>query len=346
MAEISKVLVVEDEEDIRSGLVELLKKSYSVHEAASGAEAVEKAVDLFPYLDAGIVLLDIKLPDLSGLEVLKKIKEHDPALSVIMVTAMKDTKLAVEAMDKGASDYITKPFDPEELLSKMKRMEDASEALRQLLWFDRSMDRWRADMDLRQSDARQFMEKMRDAGLPVTPEDFKEIMFNKGSEDTALSAYTRLEQKIRSRLNREVRFEARTPKVLIVEDEDDMRSGLTELVRSKYPVDCAATAAEAESKFKKGEFDVVLLDIKLPDMNGIELLERIKRTDPSVYVIMVTAMKDISLTVDAMKAGAVDFITKPFENKHLLETIQRQLDLKNSRERLEVLRRELDKGQA
>jgi DNA-binding NtrC family response regulator len=108
----SKVLVVEDHEDLIFTLKSVLKKEgYTVFTADNGEDAVKiihnELIDL--------VLLDLKIPKLSGLEVLQKIKEYDPEVIIIMMTATKDARPAIEALKMGAYDYLMKPFELDEL---------------------------------------------------------------------------------------------------------------------------------------------------------------------------------------------------------------------------------------
>ncbi|MCU0276710.1 MAG: sigma-54 dependent transcriptional regulator [Acidobacteria bacterium] len=106
------ILVVDDDHSLRNMLAFVLgKEGYQVEEAVSGLEALKK-------LKQGkydLVISDIRMPDLSGIELLKKIKTHDPELPVIMITAYAATHDAIEAMKLGAEDYILKPFNLEEL---------------------------------------------------------------------------------------------------------------------------------------------------------------------------------------------------------------------------------------
>lgn len=114
----TKVLIVDDEDTIRESLSAWLsKEGYQVHVADSGYTALE----MMDKTDYDLMLLDIKMPGLNGLETLERIKaaEHNPA--VIMITAHGSIETAVEAMKNGASDYLLKPFDPEELSLLMER---------------------------------------------------------------------------------------------------------------------------------------------------------------------------------------------------------------------------------
>lgn len=116
--------------------------------------------------------------------------------------------------------------------------------------------------------------------------------------------------------------------ILVVDDEQDM---LTLLKRSLEPeLDCVVeTASSGEAaweKFSGGRFDIVLADIKMPGMNGLELLELIKRDRSDQTVIMMTAFGHIDMAVKAMKSGAYDFITKPFEHDTLVVRLEKALE--------------------
>ena len=113
-----KVLVVDDEETVRVLFQRVLQGAgYDAIIAANGKEALSVIADG----NIDVVLLDIKMPGLSGINVLGKISTDWPALCVIMITAVADVQTAVEAMKLGAYDYITKPFDQDEVLLKIRQ---------------------------------------------------------------------------------------------------------------------------------------------------------------------------------------------------------------------------------
>ena len=111
-----RVLVVDDEEGVRNLLQRILgEPGYQVTTAADGKEALYK-VSLG---EVEVVLLDIKMPGMSGMEVLSKLTADSPDICAIMVTSIVDTETAIEAMKMGAYDYIIKPFDRDDVLQKV-----------------------------------------------------------------------------------------------------------------------------------------------------------------------------------------------------------------------------------
>jgi len=113
-----KALVVDDEQTVRDLLKRTLEEAgYEVVTAGSGLEALERVCEQ----EVGVVLLDIKMPGMTGMEVLAKLTADWPEICVLMVTAVADAQTAVQAMKLGAYDHITKPFNLEDVLLKMRR---------------------------------------------------------------------------------------------------------------------------------------------------------------------------------------------------------------------------------
>ena len=126
---------------------------------------------------------------------------------------------------------------------------------------------------------------------------------------------------------------SKTGSILIVDDEADVLASLDELLKTEgYQTATAPTAAKGLEKLGKEPFDLVLLDISLPDANGIEVLRSIKRDSPEVPVIMITAYDSSQVAFQASREGAESYITKPWDNDKLLLEIRNLLD----RSRLQV----------
>lgn len=116
-------------------------------------------------------------------------------------------------------------------------------------------------------------------------------------------------------------------KILAVDDEPDMLKLLSMIIREKTPYDIITTnnPLEAVELAKQGGFDIVIADLKMPGLDGIELLESIKRFDEDIPVIIVTAYGTIESATETMHKGAFDFITKPFRKEQILYTIDKAL---------------------
>lgn len=122
------------------------------------------------------------------------------------------------------------------------------------------------------------------------------------------------------------------PHVLIVDDEQVVRDLLLEeLVERGYSCTAASSGEEALSRIRIEHFDLVLLDIKLPKMSGMEVLGKMHGENPVYPVVMLTAMDDVETAVEAMKLGACDYITKPFELSRVDECLRDALRMREMR---------------
>ncbi len=131
--------------------------------------------------------------------------------------------------------------------------------------------------------------------------------------------------------------------ILVVEDNDSVRNAIAFLLKkSGFSVDAANSGGAALCKLNERYFDLVISDYKMPNMDGIQLLTRVKERWPATEVIIITAFGSISKGVEAIKLGAFDYITKPFDNEVLLGLVQRfveeQKAAKHSTSRSEGIR--------
>lgn len=131
--------------------------------------------------------------------------------------------------------------------------------------------------------------------------------------------------------------------VLIVEDDDTAREFLGGLLRGDgYDVHEAPTMADADKRIARGEADIILLDVELPDGYGPDLLVRLHRDLPQLPVIMITGYGDIEMAVQAMNSGAHDFLTKPVKMPRLKQSLDRALESLALRRELEYVRSRRD----
>ena len=117
------------------------------------------------------------------------------------------------------------------------------------------------------------------------------------------------------------------PKILIVDDERAIRRTLRDILEmEKYEVDEAEDGLSSLVKIKQDKFDVVILDIKMPKMDGMDVMDRLSEVAPDLPVIMISGHGDIDTAVEAVKKGAFDFISKPPDLNRLLITVRNALD--------------------
>ena len=131
--------------------------------------------------------------------------------------------------------------------------------------------------------------------------------------------------------------------ILLVDDQDTIRFFLEKtLTQEGYETVTAKTGAEAVEKARRVMPDLVLLDLKLPDMDGLEVLRQIKEIFPEICIVMITAFGDIETAVSAMKAGAYDFVSKPINLDQLLMAIRKGLESERLNREVLQLKRQMD----
>ena len=133
-------------------------------------------------------------------------------------------------------------------------------------------------------------------------------------------------------------------RVLVVDDEEVIRDVLESLLeREGWSVGVAENAAEAIELFETDPYDVVLLDLMLPDRPGLEVLREIRRRDPDAVVVIVTAYSSIEGAIQAMREGAFHYIPKPFQNQEVLLTVRKGAEARRLTEENRRLKQELSK---
>lgn len=236
-----KLLVVDDE----PGICDILKRIFSpigftVLTATDGKAALSVVTKEKPK----VVLLDIKMLGMSGLEVLKEIKRIDKTIKVIMVTVMDDDKTKSEAKKLGADEFITKPFISDQIEEIVMR-------------------------------------------------EIAEII---------------------------------KPKILVVDDEADVVERLANIILRSINcfVEKASDGKEALEKLKNYTFDLVLLDIKMPGLSGIDVIKEAVKFVPQTKILAISGYDSREVADEALKAGAVDFLPKPL-TKEAIELKLKQI---------------------
>lgn len=134
--------------------------------------------------------------------------------------------------------------------------------------------------------------------------------------------------------------------LLIIDDEKAIRKTLTEILSFEgYKIEEASDGEEGLRKFKEKTYDVVLCDIKMPKLDGIEFLQKAGEFNPDVPIIMISGHGNIETAVEAVKKGAYDYISKPPDLNRLLITIRNAMDRSSLVTETKVLKRRVSKVQ-
>ena len=231
------ILVVDDDADLAEAIADALEMAgHKPVVAGSGTEAIGKYCDR----NFDITFMDVKLPDITGVEAFMKIRKMDPAARVVMMTGYRIEQLLSQATDSGAIRVLRKPFAMEEIL--------------------------------------ETLEEAPPAGL-----------------------------------------------ILVADDDPDFTSGAASLLAENgYQVLVARTGKEAVDNVLARKPDVLLLDLRLPVMSGLDVYLELKRLDRLIPTIIVTAYRrEESDAIDALKSFEVTgCLFKPFEPEQLLQALQ------------------------
>ncbi|MGB4691373.1 MAG: sigma-54 dependent transcriptional regulator, partial [Atribacterales bacterium] len=131
-------------------------------------------------------------------------------------------------------------------------------------------------------------------------------------------------------------------RILIVDDEESLREMLKEFLEGEgMLVELAQNGREALEKLHSLSFDLVLLDLRMPGVSGVEVLQEIKKEEPELPVVVITAYGSVDNAVETLKMGAFDFITKPFKLEELLNTISRALEVERLKREKQYLLEEM-----
>jgi DNA-binding NtrC family response regulator len=131
-------------------------------------------------------------------------------------------------------------------------------------------------------------------------------------------------------------------RILVVDDEANARTALAEILRTEgYAVETAADGFKALGRFSDFEPDLVLTDLKMPGMDGLELLKKVREADMEIAVVLMTAFGAVETAVEAMRQGAADYLTKPLNTDELLVVLERALERRKLRRETVHLRAEL-----
>ncbi|MBU1161243.1 MAG: response regulator [Proteobacteria bacterium] len=404
MATAAKIMVVDDEKQICQNVEKILSKSnYEIIHATSAKEALEKmAKDSF-----ALLISDIVMPGMNGLEFLKLVKKEWPLTKAVMMTAYASTETAVKAIRLGALDYVSKPFTPDELRSTVElalsgKLIEAptTEKEREIIDVDIPFDR----EDVAKYTGADFADKLGPSDMPVVkaapetlenycalgnmvcdifkklgntckggnktgecpqlkakkkkeakakgfdsekligidyPFNYEEVtsitgpeyVLNMQHEGVSFIPYEELKKNV-ARMMAEtsevladvIEFpqKAVRAEILVIDDEVAVNNNVRKILsKNDFHVDQAVTKAEALEKIEQKAYALVVLDLKIPEVNGLDLLKAIRDKRPETMVIIITGYASIETAVEASRMGAVDYLPKPFTPEEMRDAAEK-----------------------
>ena len=403
MATAAKIMVVDDEKQICQNVEKILSKNdYEIIHATSAKEALEKmAKDSF-----SLLISDIVMPEMNGLELLKLVKKEWPLTKAVMMTAYASTDTAVKAIRLGALDYVSKPFTPDELRSTVElalsgKLVEAptTEKEREVIDVDIPFDK----EEVAKYTGDKFVDKLGPSDMPVVeaapetlqgycaignmvcdifkklgntckggtksgecpqlkakkkkgkaksfdsekligidyPFNYEEVasitgpeyVLNMQHEGVSFIPYEELKKNVAQMMAQtsertadviEFPKEAVRAEILVIDDEVAVNNNIRKILSKKdFHVDQAVTKAEALEKIEQKAYALVVLDLKIPEVNGLELLQAIRDKRPETMVIIITGYASIETAVEASRMGAVDYLPKPFTPEEIRDAAEK-----------------------
>src|ERR687888_1644514 len=127
---------------------------------------------------------------------------------------------------------------------------------------------------------------------------------------------------------------AAKPHILVVDDEMGPRESLKMILNPYYNVHIAERGGQAIELLAKHPVDLVTLDLKMPGLTGINVLEKVKQRDPDIEAIIITGYGSLDTAIEGLRLGAFDYISKPFDVNHILSLVRRAMDRRTAKARL------------
>lgn len=314
-----KVLVVDDEKEFADEIALILKEEGAeVTTLYSGEQAAQTARNN----DIDLVFLDIRMPGQDGLTTLTEIKEARPEAEIYFLTAFQETHLGLAAAERGASHFLVKPIKPKELA---QTFQTAARFLQANAVFNQEIEQHNRDYQKYQDSMAKleglFRAKCRRHQI-LRLEEVGNIL--PGDGDT-------------------VKKVVQIPvTALLVDDEVDMTNSIAEILKSlpNLKIQPSYSIKEAEYKIETlakspTEPAVIFLDVRLPDGNGLDFLTKIKKDNPQMQVIIVTAYHDAPTALQAIQRGAAYFIAKPFGMEEIMQIAESVITYARAKKYLE-----------
>ncbi len=354
MTDLTQILVVDDDPLVLSGFREVLSRAgYSVIACSTG----QAALDIIAERRFTVVLTDLFMPRVTGMDVLNAALSADPDCVVIVVTGFASVRGAVDALRRGAADYVIKPCDDNELLHRIRLGIERADMRAELRAKELDSEKMKAIAQTAVTVNDQIntplnvilnsAEYIRLTRLPDATDVRQSLDFIVQEVAKIKSVIQKLATVANPARTREYSVgqhrmidldvprakaipisndPAKRQKILVVDDEQFMVHTLSKILEVLgYDVISAFGGREAFEKYMVEKIDLVVSDVHMPDMNGIELMTSIKSKNPEFPVILVTGYGVEDARKTAGEYHADGFLGKPFRIEELRQIIERTL---------------------
>lgn len=338
-----RILVVDDDYASRLLISKILEKEkYEIVQASNGFDATNQ----LRKSSFDLLISDLKMEGMDGIELLQKARLIEPTLAVIILTGHASMQTAIDSVRLGAIDYLLKPINSDELRIRVKKAIERVQLEKRLTEIERQMT-FSATVTTANHEINQPLTVIL-SGIDMIKMEFEKA----GVSDEKIIKYLTLIEKSSTRIanilrnlreisspviqkiphgmrmvdlqsqGRDKRF--REKYILLVEDEEQIRILVQDMLESAgYKVILSANAEEGIEIYKgqKDLIDLILLDYYLPDGSGLDVLRKIKEIDSSTKVLLTSGFELHDDIEKAIEEGAIGFISKPFNREQIINMI-------------------------
>ncbi len=286
MSKIKLLLVDDEEEYVRTMATRLAMRDVSSQVALTGEDALAAVASDAPH----VMVLDLRMPGIDGMAVLERVKREHPHVQVIILTGHGSDEEKRRALELGAFRYLEKPTDTGQLVGVIH-------------------EAWKRALRLLRESEAEFSRSMVAAAMAEA-----------GDPDSALEHLSRRGEPGPSAA---VVDQEPPLKVLFVDDEEDFVRTLAQRMEMRdLGGDVALSGREALDALERDPPDVMVLDLKMPGIGGMEVLRRVKKVNPAIQVVIMTGHGSEQDEEEARRLGAFDYLRKPVDIEVLMDAIR------------------------
>jgi len=339
----AQVLVVDDDFASRLLITKILEKeNYQTFSCASGTEGIE----LLKKGSFDLLISDLKMEEMDGMQLLQKVRSLDPDLSVIILTGHASMQTAIDSLRLGAVDYLMKPVNIEELKIRVKKAIERVNLERKIKDIERQIT-YNATVTTANHEINQPLTVIL-SGVDMIKMEFEK----KGVNDPHILKYLNLIEKSSTRIanilknlreisspviqkiplgmqlvelaGKQQSKRTQDKYILIIEDEEQIRILVKDMLESAgYKVILSSNAREGVEIYQSQlQFiELVVLDYFLPDNVGYEVIQKIKQINPACKILITSGFELDQEIQRAIESGAIGFLSKPFNREQILQYI-------------------------